>query len=234
MARLTRFTSGISTVASTDPLGQLGIADPTQWHVFFDDFNDYTAGDWSLDTLEAGAGSATEAVSDAQFGILLLTNAAGDNDRDFLSTQAETVTFTAGKKVFFECRCLISEATQADSIVGLIPDVGTTNDPIGTAPVDGIYFRKDDGDTNWDIISRDTSATVSEDTGIATATTGMVVLSFYYNGEGVCQYWVDGSLGGQLDGTATTNLLSPTFGIQNGSGDVRTMQIDYLFCAQER
>jgi hypothetical protein len=180
MARLTRFTSGISTVASTDPLGQLGIADPTQWHVFFDDFNDYTAGDWSLDTLEAGAGSATEAVSDAQFGILLLTNAAGDNDRDFLSTQAETVTFTAGKKVFFECRCLISEATQADSIVGL------------------------------------------------------VVLSFYYNGEGVCQYWVDGSLGGQLDGTATTNLLSPTFGIQNGSGDVRTMQIDYLFCAQER
>ena len=52
--------------------------DPNDFCEFVDDFHGYTATDWVITTTEAGTGSATEVVQDESFGVLKLTNAAGD------------------------------------------------------------------------------------------------------------------------------------------------------------
>ena len=50
---------------------------------YFNDFMTYNSGDWTVTTTEAGTTPA-EAITSGAGGQLLLTNAAGDNDLDFL------------------------------------------------------------------------------------------------------------------------------------------------------
>src|SRR5688500_1063539 len=93
-----RFPSGVTTVESTDPLGQFGLPDPTKWHTYFNDFDTFVAGDWTITTTEAGAGSATEALTDADGGVLLVTNDAADNDADFFQKVGESFLLASGKR----------------------------------------------------------------------------------------------------------------------------------------
>ena len=65
---------------------------------YFNDFMTYNSGDWTVTTTEAGTGSATEAVTSSAGGALLLTNAAGDNDLDFLQLKGEAFRLSASKK----------------------------------------------------------------------------------------------------------------------------------------
>ena len=50
-----RFPGGVTNNAATDPLGQMGILDPTKFIVDFDDFHTYAAGDWTVTETQAGA-----------------------------------------------------------------------------------------------------------------------------------------------------------------------------------
>ena len=106
---VSRLTSGVTTATKTSNLGQFGLPDPSSWHVWFDDFDKFTAGDWTITTVELGAGSATEAISNADGGVLLVTNAAGDNDSDFFNYGSETFLFEAGKKIVFKARVKVSD-----------------------------------------------------------------------------------------------------------------------------
>ena len=232
-----RFSNGVTNVASSDPMGQLLFPDPTLCHIFFDDFNRYAAADWLITTTEAGDGSATEAIQDADGGVLLLTNAAGDNDLDFLqlsgdggSSANEIFALESGKKTWFKARCKVSDATQSDFVIGLT-DIDTT---ILDAS-DGVWFQKDDGDTNLDFhvaASSDASsasaiATVADDT--------YLVLAFYYDGKDTIEYWINGILEGTLAAdTLPSTEVTITFGIQNGTTVAKTMSIDYIFVAKER
>jgi hypothetical protein len=76
------------------------------YHEYFNDFDSYTAGDWTITTTEAGAGDATEAISNATNGVLLITNATplavtdgiyfrkddGDANIDFVVVKDSTAT----------------------------------------------------------------------------------------------------------------------------------------------
>jgi len=199
---------------------------------YFDDFLQYAAGDWTITTVEAGAGDATEAVADAKGGVLVLTNDAADNDSDFLQYASETFTFDSTKKLMFKARFKVSDATDSDFVMGL-----QITDTTPLAVSDGIYFQKDDGDANLDFhVVKDSTAT--DGTAIATvADDTYMVVEFYYGGTGknIVAY-VDGVAVG---GYAVTNApddeeLTISFGIQNGEAVAKVMSIDYIRVVQER
>lgn len=238
MAAPTRYPSGVTTVPSNNPLGQFGLPDPTGWHVWFDDFDDYAAAQWIITTTEAGAGSATEAISSADGGVLVVTNDAADDDADFFqwsgtdaSGAVETFKFIAGKKLFFKTRFKVSDATQSDFVVGL-----QITDTTPLAVSDGVYWRKDDGDANLDfVVIKDSTATTATAASTVADDTWMT-LAFYYNGVDGIEYYKDDV---KLGTSALTNLpddeeLTISFGIQNGEAVAKVMSVDYIFVAKQR
>lgn len=231
MARPSHFPNGVSTTAVGDPLYEFKVPDPTQYHTYMNDFDTFTAADWTITTTEAGAGNATEALADEDGGVLLITNDDADNDADFFQLGAEGFKFVSGKKLFFKARFKVSDATQSDFVMGLQI---TDTSPLDVT--DGVFFQKDDGDTDLDFhVEKDGTATSA--TGVHTMVDATyVVVAFYYNGDDEVQYFVDGAKIGTL---ATTNLpddeeLTISFGLQNGEAAAKTMSIDYIFCAKER
>jgi hypothetical protein len=234
----TRYPSGVTTVDATNPLGQFGLPDPTRFHVWFDDFDNFEADQWIITTTEAGAGDATEAISNADGGVLLITNDAADDDADFLqwsgddaSAAVETFKFVSGKKLWFKARLKVSDATQSDFVIGL-----QITDTTPLAVTDGVYWRKDDGDANLDfVVIKNSTATTATAASTAANDTWMT-LAFYYDGASSIRYYKDDV---HLGTSVTTNLvddeeLTVSFGIQNGEAVAKTMSVDYIFVAKER
>lgn len=233
-----RFTGGVTNVTPTNPLYMFGAPDPTRYHVWFDDFDDFAAAQWIITTTEAGAGSATEAVSSADNGVLVLTNDAADDDLDFLqwsgtdaSGAVETFKFVSGKQLWFKARFKVSDATQSDFIMGL-----QITDTTPLAVTDGVYFRKDDGDANLDfVVIKDSTATTATAFSTAANDTWMT-LAFYYNGKDAIEVFKDDV---KVATSAVTNLpddeeLTISFGIQNGEAVAKVMSVDYILVAKER
>lgn len=228
---VTRFTNGLTTVGQNDPLGQFGLPDVSGWHTYFNDFDTFAAAEWTITTTEAGAGSATEALTDEDGGVLLITNDNADNDADFFNKVGESYLFATNKKLFFKARFKVSDATQSDWVMGL-----QITDTTPLAVTDGVYFRKDDGDANIDfVVIKNSTATTA--TAIATnADATYIELAFYYDGKDSIKYYVDGAHKGT---SAVTNLpddevLTVSFGIQNGAAAAKTMSVDYILVSKER
>lgn len=231
----TRFFDGVTTVHKQDPLGFFGLPDPTAWHVWFDDFDDYLAANW----VRTATGAGTTVINTgADGGILLTTNAAADDNSVFYQWSenaaagtAETFKFVAGKKLFFKTRLQVSDVTQSDFVIGL-----QITDTTPLAVSDGVFFRKDDGDTNLNcVVSKASTASTSVVTGLLADAT-FIVLAFYYNGKDEVTFYANGA---KIATVATTNLpdteeLTISFGVQNGEAVAKTMSIDYIFVAKER
>jgi hypothetical protein len=224
---VTRVPNGITNNAPESILADLGVLDPTKWHQYFDDFDTYKAADWTITSV----GAATQALQDLDGGSLLLTNAAADNDSTFLQIAKESFLFASGKKIFFKARLKVSDATQSDFICGL-----QITDTTPLDVTDGVFFQKDDGDANLDFhVEKDNTATSA--TAIATvANDTFLTIEFAYDGVSTIKYGVNGTV---LGSSVTTNLpddevLTVSFGIQNGEAVAKTMSIDYIFVAKER
>lgn len=230
----TRYPKGVGTTEAQKALGMFPLPNPFKNHLYFNDFDTYTATDWTITTTEAGTGSATEAVTDKDGGALLLTNAAGDNDLDNLQLAGESFAMAAGKQAWFACKFQVSDATQSDVFMGLIIKAAT--DPVGTAPTDGIFFRKDDGDTNVDFVvtKNSTATTATAITTMADATD--IELAFHYDGVDTITYYVDDA---RVGTSVTTNLpddevLAVMMHIQNGEAVAKTMTVDWIMACKER
>lgn len=228
----THLRGGVSDTAPGQLMYEYAHLNPLRYYTYFNDFNTFTAGDWTITTTEAGANSATEALTDDQFGVLLVTCDIADNDNDFFQKVGESFKFVAGKKLWFETRFKVVEATQVDLVFGL-----QITDTSPLAVTDGVYFRKDDGDALIDfVVAKDSTATTAS--GIATlADDTYVSLGFYYNGTDVIRYYVNDALAGS---SVTTNLpddelLTVSFGIQTGEAtNVKTLSMDRIFASVER
>lgn len=234
MATPTRFTGGVATVSKTNPLGFFGMPDPTAWHVYFNDFDTFVVGDWTITTTEAGAGSATEALADGDGGLLLITNDAADDDADFFQKVGESFLLASGKRAFFKARFKVSDATQSDFVMGL-----QVTDTTPLDATDGIYFMKDDGDALLDVYCRKNATTGSTSaTGVATVVADtFLTVAWAYDGKGSLAYYVDDVHKGTLDASSTylpDTELTVSFGIQNGEAVAKTMTVDYIFAAKER
>ena len=231
MSTPTRFPQGVTTAAPGTALERFILPDVTKAHVWFDDFDKYTAGDWTITTTEAGASSATEAVGNLDGGILVITNDAADNDADFFQWAKETFKFETGKKLWFKARLKIDEVIQSDFVLGL-----QITDTTPLAVSDGVYIMSDDGDANLDCyVTKDSTSTTATAAATLTADT-YCTLAFYYDGKSAVKFYKDDA---PIATLATTNLpddeeLTISFGIQNGEAVAKVLSIDYILVAKER
>jgi hypothetical protein len=227
----TRFPYGLTNVSEVDLFADMVQPDPTLFHTYFEDFDTYTAGDWTVTETDAGA---TQALTAGDGGLLLITNTAADNDLVALQKNPAAFTFTAGKKTFFRCRFKVSDATQSDLVFGLQVVDSTPLDV-----TDGIYFLKADGAATVDFICRKNASTGSTSaSAVATmANDTFIELGFYYDGQSKVAYEVNGSVLGSLDASSTylpDTTCTVSFALQNGEAVAKTMTVDYVYVAKER
>lgn len=229
----TNFIDGVTNVPDTYALGSYVYPDPTQFHTWFDDFDDYVAAEWTI--TETGTG--TRAVGNLDNGILVVTNGASDDDANFLqwsgATNAATVEtwkFVAQKPLWFKCRFKVSDATQSDFVIGL-----QITDTTPLAVSDGVYFLKADASTTCNLLV--TKNSTSTTTAAATIVSDTYVsLGFFYDGANAIYIFKDDVCVGQ---SALTNLpddeeLTISFGVQNGEAAAKSMSLDYIFVSKQR
>ncbi len=224
----TRFPNGVTNVGEQSLFAELGQPAATLYHTYFEDFDYYTAADWTVTETDAGA---TQALADGDGGLLLITNTAADNDLVSLQKKGESFRFASGKPLFFEARFKVSDATQSDVVIGLQI---TDTTPLDVS--DGVFFIKADGaaTVNFLVEKNNTATTASAVATMADDT--YIRLGFYYDGISAVQYFVNGSIAGS---SVTTNLpddedMTITIAIQNGEAVAKTMTVDYVYVAKER
>lgn len=224
----TRFPFGLTNVSESNSLADLGMPSPTKFHSYMEDFDYYVAGDWTVTETDSGA---TQALTDGDGGLLLVTNTAADNDLVGIQKKGESFRFASGKKLFFEARFKVSDATQSDLAIGL-----QITDTTPLDITDGVFFLKADGSTSVSfLVEKNNTATTTS--AVATmADDTFITLGFNYDGGGLMEYCVNGVVAGT---SAVTNLpddedLAISFALQNGEAVAKTMTVDYIFVAKER
>lgn len=231
-----RYPSGVTNVASTNPLGFFPMPDPTRVITWFNDFHTYTAGDWTVSETEA---TSTQAINaGANGGVLVLTHAvgAGTTDSNQIQLPAETFKVVVGKQMWIKARFALTAATMAN--YGAAIGLAITDTTAVAAVTDGFYFRKATGASTLEFVTEKGSAETSTGT-IATLTTGtFVTVGAYYNGKDSIEVWVDDVKAASI--TTLTNLpdteeLSVTIAAVNAvAAAANVLSIDYLLIATER
>lgn len=228
---VTRFPNGVTNVAENDLFCNLAMPDPTQYHTYFDDFDTYTAAQWTVTETSA---TATQALADGDGGWLLLTNSTEDDSLNALQKVGESFLMESGKQAFFKARFKVSDATQSDVVIGLQITDAT---PLDVS--DGIYFLKSDGAATVDLVCRK-NATTGSNTATAVATLSddtFVTLGWYYDGQGNLTYSVNNSVTGSMSASSSylpDTELTVSFAIQNGAAAAKTMTVDYIYAAKQR
>ncbi len=235
----TNLPSGITNVVGPNQttLGSYVAPDPTRCHTWFDDFDDYVAAEWTI----TETGSGTRAVGNEDGGILVITNATSDNDKNALQwsgatngSTVETFKWAATQSMWFKARLKLLEVTQTDLFIGLYT---TNTDPV-SGVVDGLYFSKTDGSAS--LVFNATKNSTSSSVTAATLTDAT-----YFT----CGFWWDSSLGvltvyynGNPVGvlTDTTNFpddeeVTISFAVQNGQNAVASiLSLDYFLVSKDR
>jgi len=225
---VTRFPNGVTNVGEDSPFADLTMPAPTKFHTYYEDFDYYVAANWTVTETQAGA---TQALTDGDGGLLLITNTAADDDLVALQKVGESYRFASGKELFFEARLKVSDATQSDVVIGLQI---TDTTPLDVS--DGVFFIKADGSTSVSLLV-EKNGTATTTSSVATmANDTFISLGFYYDGASSIQYFVNGVVKGT---SVTTNLpddedMTVSIALQNGEAVAKTMTVDYVFVAKER
>ena len=201
------------------------------FYMYHNDFFTYNSGDWTITTTEAGTGSASEAVTSSAGGALLLTNAAGDNDLDFLQLKGEGFKLSTSKKAYFSARFKVSDATQSDFVMGLQI---TDTTPLDVS--DGVYFISVDGSADLllnvekdNSVDATTVATMADDT--------FITVTWFVDPDRAGVYYSINNATPVKVSTAKLpddEDLTISFGIQNGEAAGNTLTIDYVNMIVER
>lgn len=222
-----RYPDGISTEDVETTLGDYIGPNPFKAHQYFTDFDEYISGNWTVTETQAGA---TQALADADGGVLLLTNSAADDDLVALQKVGESFLLELGKESWFAAKFKVSDSTQSDVVMGL-----QITDTTPLAVTDGVYFRKDDADQTLQlVVVKDSTETVTDVIEMADDT--YVEVGFHYDGIDKITAF---SANTGVAKSVTTNLpddeeLTVSFAVQNGEAVAKIMSIDYIFAAKAR
>ena len=228
----THFTSGVTNISADGTLGKLKAPAPHKYHAYFNDFDTYLASDWTITTTEDGTGSASEALTDGDGGILLVTNAAGDNDHDFFQLVKEGFKYESGKQLAFNIRFKTNDATQSDIVAGLQL---TDTSPLDVT--DGMFFLKSDGAATITFVVEKDSTQSTLDLPNSLADDTFMTLGFVYDPKDQKFHVFQNNV---LAGTVvSTNApddeeMTLSFGIQNGAAAAKTLSVDYIGGYKER
>lgn len=219
-------------LSSTRQVSQLEVVD----HRFFDDFDELDT-DW-VKTAVAGG---TTVVGDALYGVLTITNAAGDNDGTQSQYAQETFVLTAGKRLFFEALVRLPHAgvTELDWFVGLAAAENLTT-AADSLPANGIGFHKDDGDLLIDLSSSLGGAN-QQSAALATLVANTWIklgLAFDGGAHGAATItpYINGVAGTPITGVNYTSMgeMAAICMVRNGDGTAKILEVDYVNAIQAR
>lgn len=215
-------------------------------HVFLDDFNYNAPLDANLIWTEVDdAGTGTNAIADAGKGVGQIVTAAADNDYHAISSIAESWLFESGKKLWFEARIRLTEATTNESAwwIGLTDTLTTgglqANAAGPLASYDGALIWKDEATLAVDFETSN-AATQATTTAFKTVVSGTwYTFGFYFDGTATTSIitpYCDGAAGTAqnitLAGLAEMHLVA---GVKAGpTAAAETLEIDYIKCVQLR
>ena len=225
----TNFPDGLTNVYDTAPLGQYLDTDPSLCHLWFDDFDSYTAGNWTVTETQAGA---TQAITAGDGGILALVNSAADDDLNQIQWAVSTFRQAADKRLWIKARFKVSDATQSDLLIGLYV---TDTSPVASKPSSGVFFQKLDGSTSL-TLQVGSASTYSSLTLGTMASDTYVTVGVYYNGADTLTGFFNDVRVGSVASTNLPTAADNSVGIalQNGDAVARTLSVDYLMIAKER
>lgn len=226
----TNFDNGVTNNPLSNLLGSYILPDPTVCHTYFNDFDTYTAGNWTI----TATGSTTQALTNENGGSLLITNSAGNNDLVSLQLVPASFAFTAGVPAFFKARFKLSDANLSGFSIG-IQAIDTT--PFSV--VNGALFSKASGSTalNFGITSASTTQTATNTLTLVNAT--YVTVGFFYDGENISYFGsTDSRSPAQLGLLVPTSLpsgaLTVSISLSNGEAVAKTATVDYILAATQR
>lgn len=171
----TRHPSGNSTSPQQFLFGNLPQSTPARLNLYHNDFNTYSAGDWTVTT----GGTGTSALVDGNGGLLAVTTNNVSADIQGNQLVKKSFAFTSGSQFWFGMCFKLSHATNSSFIAGVANSLvsGTA-----TGPTDGVYLSKAAGTAAANVIVRASSTTS------ATLALGNIVadtyyaMGFYFNG----------------------------------------------------
>lgn len=225
-----RFPSGIGTRKPTDPLAMFSQPDPSDAHRYWEDFDAYTAGDWTVTAV--GAGTAAIAAGDG--GLLAVTTAGASSDSVFLQLAAAGFTFEMGKPAWFKTRFKVAALTTVVQF-GLVV---TDTTPLDAT--DGIYFLSTvttGAVTTY--VRKDATTGSTSGTGIVLVADTFTELAFYWDGKGTLTAWQDGVVKTTITGITAANYLpdaacAVSFGVQTSTAATKLLTVDYILAAKSR
>lgn len=226
----TRFTSGLSTRAKSNPMGTYTRPDPTDAHQFLDDFDTYTAAQWTVTLV----GTGTNALAAGDGGLLATATTGANNDAVYNQKATEGFSFEAGKPAWFVWRGKVSALSSVVAIGLQVTD--TTPEDV----TDGIYFLSTTATGAVTIYCRKDATTGSTTgTGMALVADTFTELAWYWDGKSEVQYFQDKVQKGSLTGVTASTFLpdtttTPSFGIRTTTAAVKTLTTDYIFAAKSR
>jgi len=223
----TNFPNGFTNAPLNSVLQNYLDGDPTVLHQYWNDFDIFTAGDWT----GTATGVVTNSVIAGDGGTLSLANSAANNDLDSLQLKAATFNITAGKDAWIKTKFNVSSALNSAITIGLIQ---VTTTPL--VVTDGFYLSKPAASTTLTAKVAKASAISSVNAGALADNTDVVVGMHYNSDDNVVRVFFNGNRVGQL---ATTNLpagtnLAVTIAVANGTAAANTLKLDYLLVSNVR
>lgn len=227
-----------------------------EFYSLFTDFFEYVTADWTLTTVEAGAGSATEAISTAngdEGGVIVVTTDNADNDNDIFQwagsggATKEQFKFISGKKLEFAIRFKLSRI-DGDFFAGLC----ITDTDLEGGMTDGIYFRKLAAEAGIKLVVEKDSVETTTTVLTTLVANTWYTLEFYYDGNDakIKAYLGTGSTTTALPANGSgapqpagavalttvpdDEALALTFAVQNGSANAQVLSVDYIGARAER
>ncbi len=236
----TRFIHGVNNLPPSHPLANIPLPFPLYNQNYFNDFNTYAAGDW---TVTASTGSSALAAGNGGLIVQTTSNTPTDIQHNLKNPAAFAI--TAGQEAWFVWRGKVDTVNNSSWQIGL--QAGGT----ALAPTDGIYFTKAAAATTvvLNVRKSSTSSTVSMGSGLVLADNTYVVLAWYYNprnGGSVTAFAgtsTDADFFNSISAyyssiqsiTDMTNLptvnLAVSFGLRTDSANTRALTTDYIGAA---
>lgn len=199
---------------------------------------------------EDDGGTGTNVISDGVGGVASVITAGADNDYHAISSMFETFLFAATKKLWFEARFKLAEASTNESawwfgLTDTLTTGGFQADTAGPlAEYDGALIWKDEATmiVDFETSNATTQKTASAPLGIFVTNTWTRV-GFYFDGTATTSTvypYVDIGAGWVAGETETISLagleeMHVVAGVKAGpSNGAETLQIDYIKCVQLR
>ena len=224
----TRWPNGANDANSRSQHYNWPVMDPARYTTYFDDFVKFTAADWTI--TKVGTGTTALSTATLPGGNLVITNSAAAPDSVYLDAVGPSFKYTSGKRLLFKARLKVDDATLAGIVMGL-QETDTTPADVNN----GIFFIKTAAATS--LVGTTEASNVQ-----STVAAGTVVADTFFTcgwvyeprAAVVMYYFNDVAVGSTPLTNMPTVVMTPSFGVLNGSAVARVMTVDYILASLER